>query len=83
MDDSKNILLNKLQEGALFVKFNSDGSLNEGFFYICPKLKSLFYNTTKKRFQNSTNECNISRLIALFFLNFAFFLIVYRSSQRL
>ncbi|CAF1232130.1 unnamed protein product [Rotaria sp. Silwood1] len=56
MEDSKNILLNKLQEGALFVKFNDDGSLNEGFFYICPKLKSLCYNTSKKLFQDSTNE---------------------------
>jgi hypothetical protein len=60
MDESKNILLNKLQEGALFVKFNGDGSLNEGFFYICPKLKSLCYNVSKKRFQNSTNECKNS-----------------------
>ncbi|CAF2012824.1 unnamed protein product [Rotaria magnacalcarata] len=56
MDDLKNVLLNKLQEGTLFVKFNDDGSLNEGFFYICPKLKSLIYNVSKKLFQNSTNE---------------------------
>jgi hypothetical protein len=57
MDDSKNALLNKLQEGSLFVKFNVDGPLTEGFFYICPKLKSLCYNVSKKRFQNTTNEC--------------------------
>ena len=57
MDDSKNSLLNKLQEGMVFLKFNTDGSLNEGFFYICPKLTSLFYNISKKRFQNTTNEC--------------------------
>ena len=61
MDESKNALLNKLQEGSLFVKFNVDGSLNEGFFYICPKLKSLCYNVSKKRFQNSTNECKTFR----------------------
>ena len=65
MDDLNSTLLNKLQEGSLFVKFNADGSLNEGFFYICPKLKSLCYNVSKKRFQNSTNECKI--LIELFF----------------
>jgi hypothetical protein len=65
MDDSKNALLNKLQEGSLFVKFNADGSLNEGFFYICPKLKSLCYNVSKKRFQNSTNEC--TRIASMIF----------------
>lgn len=57
MDDSKSSLLNKLQEGTVFVKFNADGSLNEGFFYVCPKLKSLLYNISKKRFQSITNEC--------------------------
>ena len=51
------LMLNKFKK-ELFVKFNADGSLNEGFFYICPKLKSLCYNVSKKRFQNSTNECN-------------------------
>ncbi|CAF1093353.1 unnamed protein product [Rotaria sordida] len=56
MDNIKNILLNKLQEGALFVKLNDGGSLNEGFFYICPKLKSLCYNPSKNFSQNSTNE---------------------------
>jgi len=72
MDDSKNILLNKLQEGALFIKFNGDGSLNEGFFYICPKLKSLCYNVSKKRFQNSTNECNRNLIFLLLLLNYVF-----------
>jgi len=60
MDESKNILLNKLQEGSLFIKFDSDGSRTECFFYICPKLKSLCYNVSKKRFQNSANERNIN-----------------------
>jgi hypothetical protein len=73
MDESKNILLNKLQEGALFIKFNGDGSLNEGFFYICPKLKSLCYNVSKKRFQNSTNECN-RNIIVFFFFSIMFFI---------
>ena len=69
MDESKNILLNKLQEGALFLKFNSDGSLSEGFFYICPKLKSLCYNVSKKRFQSSTNECKRKKTYFLVFLD--------------
>lgn len=75
MDESKNILLNKLQEGASFVKFNADGSLNEGFFYICPKLKSLCYNGSKRRFQNSTNECNYIHILLLFFCNLVFFVV--------
>jgi hypothetical protein len=70
MDEAKNVLLNKLQEGSLFVKFNADGSLNEGFFYICPKLKSLCYNISKKRFQNSTNECKIHLINFVFLFNF-------------
>ncbi|CAF0747420.1 unnamed protein product [Adineta ricciae] len=56
MIESKSYILNKLQEGASFIKFNSDGSRTEGFFYVSPKLHSLWYNTSKKRFQNSANE---------------------------
>jgi hypothetical protein len=62
MDDLKNTLLNKLQEGSLLVKFNVDGSLSEGFFYICPKLKSICYNVSKKRLQNVTYECNVNKI---------------------
>jgi hypothetical protein len=57
MDESENVVLNKLQEGSSFVKFDADGSLNEGFFYICPKLNALCYNVSKKSFEEQTNEC--------------------------
>ncbi|CAF1503342.1 unnamed protein product [Adineta steineri] len=56
MNDSVNTIVNKLQEGTSLIKFNPDGSRNEGFFYICPKLNTLCYNPSTKRFQNSTIE---------------------------
>ncbi|UJR10105.1 hypothetical protein I4U23_014327 [Adineta vaga] len=56
MDVSKTSILNKLQEGASFIKFNADGSQTDGFFYISPKLNSLWFNTSRKRFQNCANE---------------------------
>jgi len=62
MDNSKKTLLEKLQQGASFVKFNDDGSRTERFFYVCPKLDTLYYNVSKKSFDISRKECNIITL---------------------
>jgi hypothetical protein len=62
MDNSKKTLLEKLQQGASFVKFNDDGSRTERFFYVCPKLDTLCYNVSKRSFEISKKECNIITL---------------------
>ena len=65
MATSRNALLNKLQEGTPFRVFTSDGSRNEYFFYVSPKIYVLCYNVSKKVLQNSANECKICSLSSL------------------
>ena len=60
MNVARDVILNKLQEGSSFLKFNSDGSLNECFFYVSPKLNALCYNVSKKAAQNAPNECKLN-----------------------
>jgi hypothetical protein len=59
MNVPRHVVLNQLQEGSLFTKFNSDGSMNECFFYISPKLNVLCYNTSNKILKDLANECKI------------------------
>lgn len=60
MNVSRDVILNKVQEGSSFLKFNSDGSLSECFFYVSPKLNALCYNVSKKAAQNAPNECKLT-----------------------
>ena len=60
MDTSKDRLVNQLQEGSPFRQFNADGSVNEYFFYICPKLNALCCNLAMNGLQNSPEECTVS-----------------------
>lgn len=59
MAASRNVLLNRLQEGTTFRTFNCDGSWNEYFFYLSPKIYVLCYNVSKKVLQNSATDCKI------------------------
>ncbi|CAF0746800.1 unnamed protein product [Didymodactylos carnosus] len=52
----KNSVLSQLQEGALFIKFNADGTRGERYFYLCPKLNAIRYTGSKKLLQNSEVE---------------------------
>ena len=77
----RNSVLNKLQEGTSFRKFDADGSWNEYFFYVSPKIYVLCYNISKKVLQNSVNEC---RMTPRCFVSLGIHRsILFRSSQRL